>query len=90
MSKAEDTDIQRKASEWKAHFLPLAEEGDPTAQIAVAWEYWRGEYFPRDLKKSEEIFRSAENRSWEITIFNLMKMYYIEKSDELLYLFKER
>ena len=87
-------DMDRFSEEWKRewvnHFLPLAVGGDGTAQIAVGWEHWRGVIFPKDIHKSEELFREAESTAGEIAYLNLFKMLRIEGDSSIMSIFHER
>lgn len=76
--------------EWVDHFLPRAEAGDPTSQIAVAWEYVRGVVFEKNLDLAAEWFRKAEESAGELATYNLMKMYFIENDSRISQVFFEK
>lgn len=81
---------EAKNKQWIDYYLPLAESGDPKAQIAVGWEYARGKIFKKDVETAEKWFRAAQQKSDELAIFNIMKLLYIENDNRLEAVFHER
>lgn len=51
MARSED-----RLAGWKQ----LAENGDPDAQIVMAWEYAKGKLVPKDFDRAVALFRAAE------------------------------
>lgn len=83
--------IEAKAERWVGHFLPLAERGDATAQLAVAWEYARGNYLPRDLDKAESWFRRAsEDGAGERAILQLINMLIRRRPERVDDVYREK
>lgn len=81
---------QSKDQRWVGYYLPLAESGDPKAQIAVGWEYHRGKIFEKSILEAEKWFRKAEKTVGEIGIFQLMKMLHIENDRRMEDVFREK
>lgn len=84
------SDVREEAEDWIAYYMPLAEAGDPDAQIAVGWEYFRGTIFNKDVDAAIDWFRNAESSVGELAIFNLIKMLYIEKDERISKIFFEK
>jgi TPR repeat protein len=51
----------------------LSESGDPDAQIALAWEYVKGELVDKNMDAAVRLFREAEQKKPSIARFNLAK-----------------
>ncbi len=76
-------------NDWVSHFLPFAEGGNVEAQIAVGWAYYSGEIFPKNIERSIYWFRSAQRYGYELGAFSLIKMFKIERMEEINNVFKE-
>lgn len=55
-----------------------ADGGDPNAQIALAWEYFKGNLVERSFPRAVDLFRSAESKEPRLARFNLAKAKIIE------------
>lgn len=75
---------------WADYFLPLAEGGNVDAQIAVGWEYFRGEVLPQDERLAEAWFRRAQLSIGELAIYNIIKMYHIANNPKIDEVFQEK
>nr|WP_295885034.1 hypothetical protein [uncultured Devosia sp.] len=81
---------EAKDKQWIDYYLPLAESGDPKAQIAVGWEYARGKIFKKDVETAEKWLRTAQQKSHELAIFNILKLLSLENDRRLEAVFKEQ
>jgi len=63
--------------DWRAR----ADEGDPDAQIALAWQYATGEYVKKDIEKALALFRSAESQKPQFARFYLAKAKLLLNND---------
>jgi hypothetical protein len=70
--------LSEENKEWLDYWVPKAEAGDPEAQIALGWEYQKGELLAKDIDAAKRWFMAAENECPELGYFNLMKMMSIE------------
>lgn len=64
-------DYATALSEWK----PLAESGDPHAQVALAWLYRGGLGVPQDDSKAALWYRRAAEQGHAVAQLNLGEMY---------------
>lgn len=60
-----------------------AAAGDPDAQYVLAWEYFKGEFVPKDVGSAIALLRQMEKSSPELARFNIAKIKYAE-GDEFL------
>jgi TPR repeat protein len=67
-----------KSVEWLNETKQRAELGDRNAQIALAWEYIKGELVEKDVTNAISLFRKAELHKPEIARFNLAKAKMLE------------
>jgi TPR repeat protein len=51
----------------------LAENGDPDAQMALAWQYYKGEILEKNFDKAIALFRQAELKKPSLARFYLAK-----------------
>lgn len=72
---------KRDGQQWFGSWLPLAEAGQLEAQIAVGWEYFRGELTAQDLGAAERWFMAAEANRVEIGYLQLVKMLMLVGDD---------
>ncbi len=82
-------ELSKEDREWLDHWVPKAEAGDTEAQIALGWEYAKGDLLAKDIKAAERWFMAAEQKSPELGYFNLMKLMFIEddrRIDDLFHL----
>ena len=54
-----------------------AAQGEPVAQIALAWEHARGELIPKDLDAALALFREAERTEPQLARFNPAKAKFL-------------
>jgi TPR repeat protein len=57
-----------------ARYRALADEGDLTAQIRLAWEYAWGDKLLRDFKAAESLFRQAERKEPGLARYYITKL----------------
>lgn len=62
-----------RSEESLAQWKQLAADGDPDAQIVMAWEYIKGKRVPKDLDHAIALFRAAEPAKGRLARFNLGK-----------------
>jgi TPR repeat protein len=55
-----------------------AAAGDPDAEYALAWEYVRGEFVPKDTRVAIQLLREFEKTCPELARFNIAKIKYAE------------
>jgi TPR repeat protein len=55
-----------------------ADRGDPDAQYRLAWEYFRGEFVPKDVGAAIAQLRKWEETNPELARSNIAKMRYAE------------
>ncbi|OAF19869.1 SEL1-like repeat protein [Bradyrhizobium neotropicale] len=55
-----------------------AARGDPDAQYRLAWEYFRGEFVPKDVDAAIAQLRQWEKTNPELARFNIAKIKYAE------------
>lgn len=84
--KDEAAEVQR----WREHYLPLAESGDPSAQLNVATAYARGKFLAKDMGLAEQWYRRAERGLGERALFEWMKILSEENDPKMHSLFNER
>ena len=63
-----------KPEDWLTEYRRLADGGDATAQIALAWEYGRGENVAKDMDAAVGLFRQAERKKRGLARFYLAKL----------------
>lgn len=82
---------KRGGRQWFGVWLPLAEAGQVEAQIAVGWEYFRGELATQDLAAAERWFMAAEANRAEMGYLQLAKMLMLMGDDDrIAEVFKSR
>ena len=67
--------------EWLEDIQERAAEGDPNAQIALAWEHVKGSVVERSFPRAVELFRRAEFKEPRLARFNLAKAKIMESDD---------
>ncbi|AMX93296.1 sel1 repeat family protein [Mesorhizobium sp. M7A.F.Ca.US.014.04.1.1] len=75
---------------WIEYFIPLAEQGDPDAQLAVGIGYANGVMVEKDLMLAELWLRRAEEKKGEEATFVLIKTFSREESPKTLDIFAEK
>lgn len=61
-------------AEWSARYRALADGGDLTAQIRLAWEYAWGDKLLRDFDAAESLLRQAERKEPGLARYYLTKL----------------
>lgn len=54
-----------------------AAQGDPNAQLALAWEYMKGDALPKNVDTAFAILRELEVTAPKLARFNIAKMKYL-------------
>jgi len=66
---------------WLARWRQLAANGNPDAQIVMAWEFVRGEVVPKDFDQAVKLFRAAEVSKGSFAKVHLAKAKIMNKDE---------
>jgi TPR repeat protein len=69
---------------WVEKYRQQAVRGDPDAQYRLAWEYFRGEFVPKDVGAAIALFRQWEETSPQLARFCIAKIKYKEGDNSFI------